>query len=131
MGNNQLPYWDEIVHKRFNNFKRFYNAQKKNKDFILLDISHMDLISNFAMPVICKTKNFFEKYRERFEKNNVEIRPIIAGNIMEQPFYAKHNNKNDMECKNTQLIHKYGFYFGNNPELTAKEVDLLCGLLKK
>ncbi len=131
LGNNQLPYWDEIVHKRFNNFKRFYNAQKKNKDFILLDISHMDLISNFAMPVICKTKNFFEKYRERFEKNNVEIRPIIAGNIMEQPFYAKHKNKNDMECKNTQMIHKYGFYFGNNPELTAKEVDLLCRLLKK
>lgn len=131
LGNNQLPYWDEIVNKRFNNFKKFYDAQKKNDDFILLDVNHMDLISNFAMPVICKNQDCFEKYRERFEKNSVEIRPVIAGNIMEQPFYTKHKSKNDVECKNTQLIHKYGFYFGNNPELTTKEVNFLCNLLKK
>ncbi len=131
LGNNQLFYWDEIINKRFNNFKKFHNAQKKNDDFILLDINHMDLISNFAMPVICKNRDYFEKYRERFKKNEVEIRPIIAGNIMEQPFYMQYRSKNDTECKNTQLIHKYGFYFGNNPELTTKEVNFLCGLLKK
>ncbi len=131
LGNNQLRYWDEIVNKRFNNFKKFHDAQRKNDDFILLDMNHMDLVSNFAMPVICKNKDCFEKYQKRFEKNNVEIRPIIAGNIMEQPFYLKYKDKNGINCKNTRLIHENGFYFGNNPELTTKEIKFLCNLLKK
>jgi len=50
----------------------------------------MDLISNFAMPVVCKNKKLLEKYKKRFSSNDVEIRPVIAGNMVRQPFYKKY-----------------------------------------
>jgi len=90
----------------------------------------MDLVSNFAMPVVCKSKEIFEKYKNRFEENQVEIRPIIAGDITQQSFYKKYVS-NSHNCENARFIHQNGFYFANNPELSEKEIDFLCQLLKK
>lgn len=130
IGNIQINYWDEIVSKREKNFKLFQTAIEKNDDFIPLELKHMDLISNFAMPVICKNKKSLEKYKKRFIENDVEIRPIIAGNIEFQPFFKKYITSEN-SCPNSDFIHKNGFYFGNNPELTREELNLLYGLLKK
>ena len=129
MGNSQIKYWDEIVDKRAKNFNRFQKEIENNEDFISLNVSHMDLISNFAMPIICKNKEIFEKYKKRFEENDVEIRPIIAGDLTQQPFYKKYI-KNNMNCENASFIYQNGFYFANNPELSDEEINFLCQLLK-
>ncbi len=126
----QLRYLDEIVKRRARNFTLFHRACLKNNDFVPLDCGHMAVVSNFAMPVVAKNKEAFEKYRARFEKNNVEIRPIIAGDITQHPFYRNHVIGERL-CKNASFVHRHGFYFPNNPELTKKEVVFLCGLLKK
>lgn len=130
LGNIQIQYWDEIVSKRAENFRKFQEAVESNGDFIPLDLSHMDLVSNFAMPVICKDKKVFDIYKKKFEDNQVEIRPIIAGNITRQPFYKKYVSS-IKECKNADFVHQHGFYFGNNAEMTKEEVNLLTGLLQK
>lgn len=126
----QLRYLDEIVKRRARNFQLFHRTCLTNDDFIPLDFSHMAVVSNFAMPVVAKNKETFEKYRARFEKNNVEIRPIIAGNVTKHPFYRAYAVR-EGQCENASLVHQQGFYFPNNPELTKKEVAFLCGLLKK
>lgn len=131
IGNTQIGYWDEIVLKREKNFKLFQDAIEKNDDFIPLELPHMNLISNFAMPVVCKSKELLKKYKERFIENEIEIRPIIAGNIEAQPFYKKYVSANNNDCQNSKFIHENGFYFGNNPELTQEELSLLCNLFKK
>lgn len=130
LGNIQIQYWDEIVNKRAENFKRFQEAIESNSDFIPLNLKHMDLVSNFAMPVVCKNKEDFNNYKKRFEEKQVEIRPIIAGNITRQPFYKKYVS-GIKECKNADFIHEYGFYFGNNPEMTEEELNLITSLLTK
>jgi CDP-4-dehydro-6-deoxyglucose reductase, E1 len=130
LGNIQLDFWDEIVSRREENFKLFQNAIEKNDDFIPLKLDHMDLVSNFSMPVICKDKAKCEKYKQRFVQNEVEVRPIIAGNIEKQPFYKKYI-KEDNNCVNSNFAHKNGFYFGNNPELEGQEISLLCNLLRE
>jgi CDP-6-deoxy-D-xylo-4-hexulose-3-dehydrase len=58
----------------------------------------------------------------------VEIRPVIAGNILQQPFYRKYV-RNTPERPNAHLVHTNGFYFGNNPEMTEDELTTLCDLL--
>lgn len=88
------------------------------------------MISNFAMPVLCKNRSIFYKYKDKFTKNQVEIRPIIAGDITRQPFFKKYV-KGDHICKNAEFIHNNGFYFANNPELTKNEISFLTSLLKK
>ncbi len=130
LGNIQLQYWDEIVQKRQDNFNIFQEVVSKNNDFFALNVDHMDLVSNFAIPVVCKHEKLFIKYKEKFESNDVEIRPIIAGDITKQPFYRKYLAEKDSKfCKNADFIHKNGFYFGNNPEMEGEEIKLLCGLL--
>jgi len=129
LGNLQLRYWDEIVKSRENNYQIFKQRIKSNSDFIPLILGHMDIISNFAVPVVCKTKKIFEKYKKRFLSAEVEIRPIIAGNICKQPFFKKYI-KTTNSCHNADFIHNNGFYFGNNPELTKGEINLICNLLK-
>jgi CDP-4-dehydro-6-deoxyglucose reductase, E1 len=129
IANLQLEYLTEIFNKRQKNFSKFLQAARKNKNIFPLELEHMDFISNFAMPLIFKTNAMFKKYKDLFVKNNVEIRPIIAGNIANQPFYKKYI-KTKVTLKNASLIHQNGFYFGNNPEMTDKELNLLCQLLK-
>lgn len=128
IGNTQMPYWDEIVSKRVNNFDRFNQALLNNNDFYHYDLSHMDTVSNFAMPVICKTPELAVTYRQKFADANVEIRPVIAGNITKQPFYKKYVQDTDPRT-NSDLVHQNGFYFGNNPEMTDDEVNFICELL--
>jgi CDP-4-dehydro-6-deoxyglucose reductase, E1 len=128
IGNIQINYWDEIVSKRVNNFHRFRAAMNSNEDFYQYNLAHMDTISNFSMPIICKTAELAELYREKFAAAEVEIRPVIAGNMTMQPFYRKYVQ--DVAPRpNSDLVHTNGFYFGNNPEMTDDELDFLCGLL--
>lgn len=129
IGDLQLNYWDEMVSQRQENFKKFLVAANNNTEIHPLDVSHMSLVSNFAMPVIFKTRESFELYKNKFQAAEVEIRPIIAGNIAEQPFFKKYV-KERFACPTVDFIHQHGFYFGNNPEMTPAEVSLLCNLLK-
>lgn len=128
LGNIQIKYWDEIVSRREKNFKKFYNAIKQNNDIINLKLKNMSVISNFGVPLIFKNKRIFEKYKKRFEKNNIEIRPIIAGNIAKQPFLAE-KKYIETELVNCDYISNNGFYFGNNPELNPDEVKRIINLL--
>lgn len=130
IGNTQMPYWDEIVTKRADNFARFQDAMSKNADFYQYDLTHMQTVSNFAMPIVCKTPELAAAYKERFGKANVEIRPIIAGNMTKQPFYKKYVADTAIR-PNAALVHTNGFYFGNNPEMTDEEINTLCSLLEK
>jgi CDP-6-deoxy-D-xylo-4-hexulose-3-dehydrase len=128
IGNTQINFWDEIVTKREENFKKFHSATLTNKAIIPLSVSHMDIVSNFSFPVIFKTKKDFNHYKQKFEKYNVEIRPVISGNIQNQPFYKKYAEEST-RCENAHFVHANGFYFGNNPEMTEEEIDTIITLL--
>ncbi len=130
LGNVQLKYLDEIIQKRYENYKFFVSSIEANDDFLKLKFDNMSFISSFAIPLILKDKNKFELYKDRFFKAGIEIRPIIAGSINKHPFYKKYV-KNIIECKASDFIHKNGFYFGNNPDLTEEELKYISKLLVK
>lgn len=130
LGNQQVQYFDEIITKRQKNFSAFYSAMKQNDDFVDYDFSHMSLISNFAMPIICRTKKDSDYYKHKFSEAGVEIRPVIAGNMARQPFYKKYS-KIKNHNPSSDLIHANGFYFGNNPEMNSHDIHILTNLLKK
>ncbi|MFH1867215.1 MAG: DegT/DnrJ/EryC1/StrS family aminotransferase [Patescibacteria group bacterium] len=131
LGNYGLKYWDEIVERRKNNFKKFNQALTGNSELQAMEVEYMETISNFAMPVLVREKSFFKKYIERFNKEKVEIRPIIAGNIAEHPFYKKNVKTQALSLPNATKVHSQGFYFPNHPELTTNEVNLLTNLIAK
>lgn len=127
LGNEQLNYLDEMVAKRHENFMSFVTVINSNQDFLPIKFDHLKIVSNFAMMVICASPSKAEFYKKKFAPL-VEIRPIIAGNILRQPFYQKYISEVSA-CPNAEFIHRNGFYFANNPELTSREIALIIKLL--
>ena len=128
LGNLQLPYWDEIVSGREANFKKFLASAQSNANIYPLRTEQLSTVSNFALPVVYKSEPAFSKACQAFVNEQVEVRPIIAGNITEQPFYKKYMPHPE-PCPNAAIIHRRGLYFPNNPELTEEEVIQLSSLL--
>lgn len=132
LGLEQINYAEKINKIRNENFKLFDKAAKSNSNLRKLKLDHMKFISNFAYPVVCKDAKSFAAYKNKFESRNVEIRPIVGGSMVEQPFFMDYAKKNKLQysCPNARKIHQFGFYIPNNPELTAEEKGLMCALLK-
>ncbi|OIP74476.1 MAG: DegT/DnrJ/EryC1/StrS aminotransferase [Candidatus Pacebacteria bacterium CG2_30_36_39] len=128
LGNNQLKYIEEIIKKRNKNFTILASEiYKKTDKYYPIKWNHMDFLSNFAFPVICKTQEIRDELVKKC-KGKVEIRPVVGGDITQQPFYKKYYSKLETKKNNAFLVHKQGLYFGNNPELTDKELRLLIDI---
>lgn len=124
IGNMQLQYLDEIISKRRDNFHKLAaSIYSQTERFYPIRFDHIDLVSNFAVPVICKTEKLRNKLVKRCD-NLIEIRPVVGGDMMLQPFFSKCMPQfaGAFYNSNAKLVHKQGLYFGNNPELTEKEI---------
>ena len=55
---------------------------------------------------------------------------MIAGNMQHQPFYKKYV-KEIVDLPGTDFIHDNGFYCGNYPELTEKDLQTIEKCLEK
>ena len=130
LGIQQLKFLNENIRKREENFLFLKNSAEYNDELISINHKHLNVISNFAYPVICKTKELRDKYFNQFSGAGVEIRPMIAGNIQHQPFFKKHVNQ-EYSLPGTDFIHNCGFYFGNYPELSKTDLELLSNCLTK
>lgn len=124
LGIEQMKYADAICRKREENFQRYQKSIGENPNVLKLDVSHMDFVSNFAFPVICRDEETFNDLVAKLQPI-AEIRPIVGGNMVEQPFLQD----NRWQCKNAHRIHKCGFYIPNNPDLTKEEIETLCSII--
>lgn len=128
IGNTQIRYLPEILKKRKRNF--FYMAKPiyaKTNKYFPMRYDHIDFLSNFAVPVICKTQKIRDELVEKCN-NRIEIRPIVGGDMTRQPFFSKYMKKFAIESPNAKLAHEQGLYFGNNPELTRKEMQTIINI---
>lgn len=121
IGNTQVPYLDEIVSKRQDTFfelaEKIYDQPDR---FYPVRYDHIDLVSNFAFPVICRSKKIRDDLVQKCN-GKIELRPIVGGDMTKQPFFTKYEKGVGLGKSNAGLIHEQGLYFGNNPELTAAE----------
>jgi len=130
LGNIQLKYLDEINQRRNSNY--LYMAPKiytQSEKYYRQSIDHMDFFSNFAIPVICKSVSLRDELVKKCS-DVLEIRPVVGGDMTKQPFFKKYMQKyaKDFKNSNAALIHRQGLYFGNNPELTKKEMNQIISL---
>ena len=131
IGLNQLKRLDANNKLRSKNFKLFLSRLDKNKFFTDYFIEGN---SNYAFPLILKTKSF--RNRDSFEKhltkNKVEFRRGNAGggNQMRQPYLKKIIRlKNYNEFQNVEHVHHFGYYIGNFPTLSKKNIIKLVNII--
>ena len=130
-GLNQLKSLDKNNKYRTKNFELFIKNLNEKKYFTDYKMSGS---SNYAFPIILKTKNI--KKRNYFEqvltKNKIEFRRGNAGggNQLRQPYLRDVIKiKNFKNFKNVEQVHFFGYYIGNYPSLNEKKILQITKLL--
>lgn len=129
LGLQQLQYIEDAIAARERNYFFIEEHLINNDDLIPIDHSHISTLSNFAVPIVCKTQALRDEYKAKFERAGIEIRPMIAGNIQNQPFYRKYIKK-IFDLPGANFLHDCGFYCGNYPEMTESDLELIVSCLE-
>ena len=88
-------------------------------------------MSSFAFPFVCKNKEIYKLLIEQFEKYNIEYRPLVAGNLLRQPFLKGYKFLYKKSQYNVDIIHELGLYVGNNHIVNEKNISVLREILEK
>jgi CDP-6-deoxy-D-xylo-4-hexulose-3-dehydrase len=121
IGLRAIDKLDEYSRIRNENFNTYFSKIKNND--LKLKVNERDYISNFAYPVVTKDRDLIV---QTFQENNIEVRPLIAGNIANKPFW--YNKYGHHEFQNANIIDKYGFYVPNHQSLTYKNIELISNI---
>ena len=131
MGRKQLKRLDVNIKQRTENLNRFLQKIDPNKyrtDFKL------EGSSNYAFNLVLREPDdkFVQRVMDKEQECGIEFRRGSAGggNQLRQPYlqgvvpdgYYK-------SFPEVEHIHFYGFYIGNYPDLSDKEVDDICNIL--
>lgn len=129
LGLEQLKLLPTALIKREKNYKKIRKMIKVNSELINVDLHFINFIPAFSTPIITKNGELSQKYVDKF-KDLVEIRPLIAGNMIKQPFWPKYS-LNTYELAGTEFLHGSSFYFGNYPEMDKTDLKILKELLNE
>lgn len=137
IGLNQFKRLTKMISIRSYNrnkiIKTLKNSHNWNEQFTFFKHKKDLKPSWFGFPLLINPK--FEKKKDKFlkflAKNNLENRPIISGNFVNQPAIKLYNIKyNKKELKNSNEIDKRGFFIGlPTVKLTQKKLNKISNLL--
>ena len=65
------------------------------------------------------------------ESRGLETRPIVAGNIAEQPGLQLFPHRSVGDLANSRLIHRNSFYFGNHQGVGPAEREAVASYLQE
>ena len=65
------------------------------------------------------------------ESRGLETRPIVAGNVAEQPALRLFPHRTVGDLANSRLIHRNSLYFGNHPGVGPAEREAVAGYLRE
>tara|TARA_B100000963_G_scaffold360310_1_gene390692 strand:- start:7194 stop:8366 length:1173 start_codon:yes stop_codon:yes gene_type:complete len=133
-GINQLKRLDSNNKKRNRNFKFFLDNLDKNLFYTKFDLVGS---SNYAFTILFNEKYRNKYFRAKFEKKlgsyGIEFRRGMAGggNQTMQPYLSSYKKKYRIfkTLKNTNIIHDYGYYIGNYPDLDKNKIKKICNIL--
>jgi CDP-6-deoxy-D-xylo-4-hexulose-3-dehydrase len=130
IGLYQLQYLDENISIREKNYLEFEQYILQNDELHSINHKHITKLSPFALPITCKNTQLKAKYINQFSGAGIEIRPLIAGNIQNQPFYKKYV-KHLFDLPGTDFLSNNSFYCGNYPELSESDKETIISCLIK
>ena len=122
IGIRAIDKLDDYTEKRNKNFQLYKSSINVNQ----LNITDRptDFISNFAYPIVNKNR---VKIIEDLIGNDIEVRPLIAGDMSKKPMWIK--NYGEVSLPNCELINEFGFYIPNHQDLTTEQISLISNIV--
>jgi CDP-6-deoxy-D-xylo-4-hexulose-3-dehydrase len=122
IGLRAIDKLDKYADIRSKNFQHYLSNIKNNE--LNIQVNSNDFISNFAMPIVNKNKETIVK---NLIANDIECRPLIAGNLGNKPFW--YENFEEVHMENCNLVDEYGFYIPNHQDLTIEQLDKIIKIV--
>jgi len=129
LGIAQLKRLDSFISTRRKMYEKYVSIVNKNKNFY--PVTYQEGNSSFCFPFISKTKEIKTKLISILEKYKIEYRPIVGGNLLEQPYLKDYKIESEKESYNVDLLHNMGIYIGNNQFIGKKEISILKKVLSE
>ena len=127
---NKLKRFMKIRDKNAQTFQKLFG----NKSWCRIQKQEKNSISSwygFNLILDGKLKSKRHKIINKLQKKNIEIRPTMTGNFLNNPVMKYLNFKASGTFKNSQNIDKNGFFVGNYPKDLTKELNFLYQNIKK
>lgn len=130
LGSSQLKRLTKMIEIRNRNHKLFTDIIDKH-EHLFYNIKNSATNSSFCLPFICKSKEIMLAMKETFAENGIEYRPVVAGNLLAQPFLNGYEIETSKDRTNADLVHTQGVYIGNNHFVTEKDMVFLKQVVEK
>ena len=116
----------EIGNKWNDSFKEF----TKKKLIFPMQITKGTTAAWFGFPILCKDQDTRDALRLHLEKNNIETRPIICGNIAKQPGVKNIKHRVCGKLKGADEIMDKGIFWGSSPDMNTSEINYVIKTVK-
>jgi CDP-6-deoxy-D-xylo-4-hexulose-3-dehydrase len=130
LGSSQLKRLDKMIQIRNNNHRLFTNIIDKYPH-LFYNIDNPATNSSFCLPFICKSPEIMKAMKDTFSENKIEFRPVVAGNLLSQPFLKDYEIDTKKERTNADIIQSQGVYIGNNHFVNDKDMEFLKQVVEK
>ena len=124
IGLRAIDKLDDYSEKRRVNFKHYIKLIKNNK--LELTENENDFVSSFAIPVLNLKRDDIIK---ELQDNNIEVRPLIAGNMANKPMW--YNENKIPSLPNCESLDEFGFYIPNHQDLTYNDIELITNIINR
>ncbi len=104
-----------------------YNKYKSNLKSFWSQTSDLKITSSFGYATFVKNRLDVFKF---LKLKKIQSRPIICGNMAQQPFIKK-IKKNNLGFQNSRFVDKYGIYLPNHANLSIKDINFISNQFLK
>ena len=133
-GLNQINKLDGIVNKRRNNTNMYKKKLTEfNNEFSFQQETKNSKSSCFGFPIILKnTSNVdLNNFTSFLNKNKIESRPIICGNIAKQPAMKKFPHITLGDLSNSNYVMQNSFSIGNHQNINEQSIDYVASKIQE
>ena len=126
IGIEQLKRLNNSIKIRNQNHKLYLRLLRKD---IFFKNFNLNGSSNYGLHLILKKPNLnlIKRILHILDKNSIEYRLGSLGNQLRQPYLKKFKNSQYLKVlKNTEHMHFFSVYFGNNQFLRKNKIIKLC-----
>lgn len=124
LGLSQLKRLNKMIEIRRKNHELFTQIIDSCPT-LFYNIKNPATNSSFCLPFICKSAEIMKAMKEVFDKHGIEYRPVVAGNLLTQPFLKDYKIDTKRIVTNADTINNQGVYIGNNHFVTEKDMAYL------
>lgn len=124
LGISQLKRLDDMIATRNRNHYLFTKIIDKYPN-LFYNIKNVHTNSSFCLPFICKSKEVMLAMKTVFKDGGIEYRPVVAGNLLSQPFLKDYKIETSKKQTNADIVNSQGVYIGNNHFVTEEDMKYL------